>query len=115
MITTGAIKIAQEIQEAQTKARIELINNGVLICIDTAAGLYKFVKYADLPIDDTTVGAMLKEAYNISKINDANVSSLIKELQDLKKEYADFRTNTIEVIKALENKLTDITEENEVL
>jgi hypothetical protein len=115
MITTQAIKIAQEIQEAQSKAKIELITKGVLVCIDTAAGLYKFVKYGDLPLDDTTIGAMLKEVYNLSKLNEANVNSLIVELKELRQEYQEFKTKTIEVIKALETKLTDITEENEVL
>lgn len=116
MITTEAIKIAQEIQEAQRKGRIELITNGVLICTDTAAGSYKFVKYEDLPfLDQKTLGVYAQEVYNLSKINEATINALLEEIQTLKKSYEAFSSQTIEVIKALEKKLIDITEENEVL
>lgn len=116
MITTEAIKIAQEIQEAQRKGKIELISNGVLICTDTAAGSYKFVKYEDLPfLDQKTLGVYAQESYNLTKLNEATINALLIDLQTLQENYKAFKSQTIEVIKALENKLVDITEENEVL
>lgn len=111
MITTEAIKIAKNIEEAQKKAVIDLITNGVLVCLDSAAGKYGFVKYEDLPFHDQTVGKTFLELSNMLKLSQARIDMLESEIKELKA----FKVAAIEAIGELETKFNKSEDEGDPL
>jgi hypothetical protein len=111
MITTEAIKIAKNIEEAQKKAVIELTANGVLICLDTNAGKYAFVKYEDLPYKESTIGMVILELANMVKLSQARIDLLEADIKKLEA----FRTAATEAIGELENKFNEAEDEGDPL
>lgn len=115
MITTEAIKIAKNIEEAQKKAVIDLITNGVLVCLDSAAGKYGFVKYEDLPYLDKTIGMAFLELSNMVKLSQARIDMLEADLNKVKAEYQAFKVAATEAIGELENKFNQAEDEGDPL
>jgi hypothetical protein len=115
MITTEAIKIAKNIEDAQKKARIDLIANGVLVCLDTAAGKYAFVKYEDLPYLDQTIGIIIKELSNLVKLSSSRIDMLEADLGRLNKEFQAYKQAATQAIKELEEKFNEAQEEGDPL
>lgn len=115
MITVEAIKIAKNIEEAQKKAVIELITNGVLVCLDTNAGKYGFVKYEDLPYLDKTVGMVILELSNLVKLNQSRIDMLEAKLIKTQEELKVFKSAATEAIGELENKFNEAQDEGDPL
>ena len=111
MITTEAIKIAKNIEEAQKKAVIELITNGVLLCLDTNAGKYAFVKYEDIPYKESTVGMVILELSNMVKLNQARIDMLEAQVKELKA----YKSAATEAIGELENKFNEAEDQGDPL
>jgi hypothetical protein len=115
MITTEAIKIAKNIEEAQKKAVIELTANGVLICLDTNGGKYAFVKYEDLPYKESTIGMVILELSNMVKLSQARIDMLEADLNKVKEELKMFKGAATEAIGELENKFNEAEDEGDPL
>lgn len=115
MITTEAIKIAKNIEEAQKKARIDLITNGVLICLDTAGGKYAFVKYEDLPYLDQTIGKVVLELSNLVKLSHSRIDMLEGNILKLQAEFKAYKAAATQAIGELETKFNEAEEEGDPL
>lgn len=115
MITVEAIKIAKNIEEAQKTAVIQLITNGILVCLDTNAGKYGFVKYEDLPYLDKTIGITILELSNLVKLNQSRIDMLESKLAKLQDELKVFKGAATQAIGELEEKFNEAEGEGDPL
>lgn len=104
MLKNDAISLASEIVNAQNNAHIELINEGVFVCMDTLKGKYRFVRYDEIPLPSgETLGQFIASA----KESIANLVHITTEqglaITSLEERVMLLETNLAKVVDYIDN------------